>query len=85
MCPAASAPVLYFPSPRLRATCRYWSPAGADLHEFVSRLRGHDFSYGMNRRRFHYCSVLDGQRAREVLGYTPQAPIAWPRGVDPVG
>ncbi|MHB8876244.1 MAG: NAD-dependent epimerase/dehydratase family protein [Myxococcaceae bacterium] len=36
------------------------------------------FSYGINRRRFHYVAVLDGRRARELLGYRPLRPIAWP-------
>lgn len=40
--------------------------------------RGHDFRYGMNRRRFHYSGVLDGRRAEEVLGYKPTHPIDWP-------
>lgn len=77
----------------LTACIRSWGRVGVPLPEVLlspayrmrRRLRGHDFSYGMNRRRFHYCSVLDGQRARGVLGYTPQAPIAWPQGADPVG
>jgi hypothetical protein len=38
----------------------------------------HDFRYGMNRLRFHYSGVLDGRRAREVLGYVPSNPVAWP-------
>lgn len=50
------------------------------LYRLRRRLRGHDFSYGMNRRRFHYCTVLDGTRAREILGFVPQCPIDWPRG-----
>jgi UDP-glucose 4-epimerase len=40
----------------------------------------HDFRYGMNRLRFHYSGVLDGRRAREVLGYAPTNPVAWPAG-----
>lgn len=48
------------------------------LYRWRRQLRGHDFSYGMNRRRFHYSGVLDGRRARTVLGYTPGAPIDWP-------
>jgi len=42
------------------------------------RLRGSEFSYGMNRRRFHYAAVLDGTRSRRVLGYTPDTRIDWP-------
>lgn len=41
-------------------------------------LRGTDFSYSVNRRRFHFTGVLDGDRAERVLGYTPQHPIPWP-------
>jgi hypothetical protein len=32
----------------------------------------------MNRRRFHYSGVLDGRRARDVLGYVPSTGIDWP-------
>lgn len=48
------------------------------LYRWRRQLRGHDFSYGMNRRRFHYSGVLDGRRARLVLGYAPHHPIDWP-------
>lgn len=48
------------------------------LYRWRRQLRGHDFRYGMNRRRFHYSGVLDGRRAREVLGYAPGHPIDWP-------
>lgn len=48
------------------------------LYRWRRRLRGHDFSYGMNRRRFHYSGVLDGRRAREVLGYAPSWNVDWP-------
>lgn len=50
------------------------------VYRLRRRLRGHDFSYGMNRRRFHYASVLDGSLARERLGYVPSHPIDWPTG-----
>jgi UDP-glucose 4-epimerase len=48
------------------------------LYRWRSRLTGHDFSYGLNRRRFHYSCVLDGKRARDVLRYVPAHPIEWP-------
>ncbi|GDX78235.1 hypothetical protein LBMAG42_00460 [Deltaproteobacteria bacterium] len=48
------------------------------LYRWRRQLRGHDFSYGMNRRRFHYSGVLDGRRARDVFAYTPTHPIDWP-------
>jgi UDP-glucose 4-epimerase len=41
---------------------------------------GSDFSYGINRKRMHYGLVLDGTRAREVLGYIPKHPVDWPVG-----
>ena len=50
------------------------------LYQLRHRLLGTNFSYGMNRRRMHYGLVLDGTRARDVLGYTPQHPIDWPIG-----
>jgi UDP-glucose 4-epimerase len=48
------------------------------LYRLRRRFTGHDFRYGMNRRRFHYSGVLDGSRAREVLRYVPSQPVAWP-------
>ena len=47
------------------------------LYRWRRRFGGHDFRYGMNRRRFHYSGVLDGRRARDVLGYTPTVAIDW--------
>lgn len=61
-------------------------PGGAlpVFYRLRRRLRGTAFSYGMNRRRFHYAAVLDDTRARRVLGYQPTERIAWPRvGDDP--
>jgi UDP-glucose 4-epimerase len=77
----------------LSACIRHWGRLGvpvpgaalAPAYKLRKRLRGHDFSYGMNKRRFHYCSVLDGNRASEVLGYVPEKAIDWPRKADPVG
>lgn len=48
------------------------------LYRWRRKARGHDFSYGMNRRRFHYSGVLDGRRARDVLGYKPENGVDWP-------
>ncbi len=48
------------------------------LYRWRRQLRGHDFSYGMNRRRFHYSGVLDGRRAKDILGYQPSHGIDWP-------
>ena len=41
---------------------------------------GSDFSYSLNKRRMHLGLVLDGTRAREVLGYVPAHPVDWPVG-----
>jgi UDP-glucose 4-epimerase len=50
------------------------------LYALRHAVAGSDFSYGMNRRRMHYGLVLDGTRARTVLGYLPAHPIDWPIG-----
>ena len=42
-------------------------------------VKGGQFRYGMNRRRFHYSGVLDGRRAFNVLQYVPAHPISWTR------
>lgn len=44
------------------------------------RVTGSLFSYGLNRHRLHLGLVLDGTRAREVLGYEPRNPVDWPVG-----
>ncbi|HRG96413.1 MAG TPA: hypothetical protein PLR99_09205 [Polyangiaceae bacterium] len=36
-----------------------------------------EFRYDLNALRFHLSGVLDGRRAREVLGYAPRVPIDW--------
>ena len=48
------------------------------IYRLRRRLRGAEFSYGMNRRRFHYGAVLDGGRALTKLGYTPSQRVLWP-------
>lgn len=70
----------------LAALIRKWgrlglpSPDGLirPLYRLRNMATGHDFRYGMNRRRFHYSCVLDGARAARVLGYIPSHPISWP-------
>ena len=77
----------------LTAAVRRWGRVGVPMPGAVAsywykarrRLRGHDFSFGMNSRRFHYCSVLDGTRARQVLGYSPATSVDWPAEADPAG
>jgi len=48
------------------------------IYAWRRRVTGHDFRYGMNRRRFTYSGILDGTRAREVLRYEPKNGIDWP-------
>lgn len=70
----------------LSALIRKWGRLGVPmpgmwltpLYQLRRSVRGHDFRYGMNRRRFHYSGVLDGRRAAEVLGFVPSHPVAWP-------
>lgn len=70
----------------LSAAIRKWGRIGVPmpgawltpLYRWRRRFTGHDFRYGMNRRRFHYSGVLDGARARELLGYVPCHPVTWP-------
>ena len=53
-------------------------PLLAPLYRWRAGALGMQFRYDMNHRRFHFSSVLDGARARELLGYEPEQPIAWP-------
>jgi len=51
----------------------------APLYGLRRWIAGFDFRYDMNVRRFHFGGVLDGTRARTVLGFTPRTPVRWPR------
>lgn len=72
----------------LSVTLRKWGTAAIPLpgsiieplYQLRHRLRGSNFSYGLNRKRMHYGLVLDGTRAQEVLGYEPRYPVDWPTG-----
>ncbi len=52
-------------------------PLLAPLYRWRSRALGTDFRYDLNAARFHYNAILDGRRAREVLGYVPRNPVDW--------
>ena len=52
------------------------------IYHWRKRITGHEFRYGMNRRRFLYSGILDGTRARDVLGYQPRTGVDWPTGED---
>jgi UDP-glucose 4-epimerase len=52
-------------------------PLLAPLYRLRARTQGTDFRYELNRWRFHFSGVLDGRRAREVLGYEPRTGVDW--------
>lgn len=62
-------------------------PSAAIGPLYVARalVRGTEFDWALHRRRFRWSGVLDGTRAREVLGYEPHHRIDWSRVVVPVG
>ncbi|WP_257458486.1 NAD-dependent epimerase/dehydratase family protein [Archangium lipolyticum] len=53
-------------------------PLLAPIYEARRRLRGAQFSYRINRGRFHLAAVLDGTSARRELGYEPRHRVDWP-------
>jgi UDP-glucose 4-epimerase len=72
----------------LSAACRKWGtvsipapgPMVGGLYGLRHMLTGSDFTYGLNRHSMHFGLVLDGTRARDVLGYEPRNPVDWPVG-----
>lgn len=50
----------------------------APLYKLRRAVAGFEFRYDLNARRFHFGGVLDGSRARRVLGYVPRTPVKWP-------
>ncbi|MBK8263226.1 MAG: hypothetical protein IPK80_18020 [Nannocystis sp.] len=55
------------------------APLLGPLYRLRSATIGADFRYDLNYWRFHFSGVLDGARARERLGYSPQHPLRFPR------
>ena len=55
-------------------------PLLAPLYRVRASALGMEFRYDLNHRRFHFSAVLDGTRARNVLGYVPSHPVDWPSG-----
>jgi UDP-glucose 4-epimerase len=53
-------------------------PLLAPLYRVRASMTGMEFRYDLNHRRFHFSAVLDGSRAKKLLGYEPTNPIAWP-------
>lgn len=54
-------------------------PTIAPLYAARALTRGGDFRYDQNYFRFHFGGVMDGSRAREVLGYAPRQSVRWSR------
>lgn len=52
-------------------------PLMGPLYAARGVVRGTEFDYRLNRGRFHFSGVLDGQRARDALGYEPRHRIDW--------
>jgi UDP-glucose 4-epimerase len=58
-------------------------PLVAAAYRVHEHLLGGAFRWDLNRWRFQVSGVLDGGRARDLLGYTPSHPYPFPRGTDP--
>ena len=52
-------------------------PLLGPLYRLRSAVRHTDFSYELNRWRFHFNGILCGRRARAELDYTPEHPLLW--------
>ncbi|UJR84793.1 NAD-dependent epimerase/dehydratase family protein [Sandaracinus amylolyticus] len=61
-------------------------PIGASLigplYTARARVRGTEFEWSLNRRRFRWSGVLDGARAKRELGYQPQHRVRWTAPAD---
>jgi UDP-glucose 4-epimerase len=54
-------------------------PFLAPLYGLRRWVAGFEFRYDLNLRRFHFGGVIDGTRARGLLGYVPGHPVQWSR------
>jgi UDP-glucose 4-epimerase len=52
-------------------------PLLSPLYRARAGTLGMEFRYDLNHRRFHFSAVLDGRRAREILGYQPCVRLPW--------
>ena len=52
-------------------------PLLAPLYGLRRWIAGFEFRYDLNLRRFHFGGVIDGARARHLLGYVPSHPVQW--------
>ena len=57
-------------------------PVLGPLYRLRALTRGTDFRYDMNARRFHFNGILDGDRAKRDLSYTPSTSVSWPAAPD---
>lgn len=53
------------------------------LYRARSLVLGTDFRYDLSRFRFHFSNVLSGRLARDLLGYEPETPLAFPQAAPP--
>jgi UDP-glucose 4-epimerase len=51
----------------------------APMYTLRRAVKGGEFRYDLNVRRFHFGGVLAGGRARLELGYAPRSHVRWPR------
>lgn len=49
------------------------------IRRFVYRSFAEVYALDLNLRRFHFGGVMDGTRARHLLGYVPGRPARWSR------
>jgi hypothetical protein len=61
-----------------RASLPVPGPLMTPLYGLRRWLAGFEFRYDANVRRFHFGGVLDGTRARRVLGFEAVTPVTWP-------
>jgi len=65
-----------------RAELAIPGPLVGPVYRARALARGRGFDYAANRRRFHFNGVIDGERARRLMGYVPQHPLTWPEPQD---
>ena len=54
-------------------------PLMTPLYGLRRAVRGTSFDYRLNRGRLHFGVVLDGQRAKRLLGYAPEVTVTFPK------
>jgi len=54
------------------------APLMRPLYWMRRQIVGTEFDYHLNQWRFHFNGILEGGRAADILGYTPQYPLRWP-------